>query len=57
MRDKFDVFADTLEKELHERYQVCNDAATTPSSILLAVLNAVAEARKTADKATGGACE
>lgn len=40
-----DVFIDALEASLHKRYQDCNDAAATPSNILLAVLNAVADAR------------
>lgn len=53
MDDKFDIFTRALESELHERYQVCEDHAATPSSILLAVLNAVAEARKIADAAKG----
>lgn len=37
---------DRLEAELHRRYYECNDAFATPSSILLAVLNALAEARR-----------
>lgn len=38
-------FAERLEKELKWRYAACEDHAATPSSILLAVLNAVAAAR------------
>ena len=36
-----DRFAKNLEVELYSRYQVCNDASATPSSILLAVANAI----------------
>lgn len=43
--DKFDIFAATLESELEERYRQCEDFAATPSSLILAVLNAVAQAR------------
>ena len=43
--DKFDIFADTLVKELSEQYGQCEDSAATPSSILAAVLNATAAAR------------
>ncbi|CAA2393602.1 hypothetical protein [Xanthomonas phage Tabio] len=49
MRERYGVSRDrwaALEKELADRYQLCNDGAATPSSILLAVLNAVASARK-----------
>jgi len=44
-RDPLNTFLDKLEKELHDRYKVC-EATATPDSILLAVLNAIAEARK-----------
>jgi hypothetical protein len=43
--DKFDVFTKTLEDQLLRSYTQCEDFAATPSSILLSVLNAVAEAR------------
>jgi len=46
-----DKFVAALERSLKERYDVCQDFAATPSSILLAVLNAVAEARVEADAA------
>jgi hypothetical protein len=39
------VFIEKLEESLERRYTECNDGAATPSSILLAVLNAVADAR------------
>jgi hypothetical protein len=42
---ELEVFILNLERSLEERYQLCNDGAATPSSILLAVLNAVADAR------------
>jgi len=45
MRSELDVFIEALEESLRKRYEVCSDVAT-PSSILLAVLNAVADARK-----------
>jgi hypothetical protein len=44
--DPLDVFMQALERSLHERYEQCQDFAATPSSILLAVLNAVNEARQ-----------
>jgi len=46
MRSELDIFIEALEKSLKERYDVCLDYAATPSSILLAVLNAVADAKK-----------
>jgi hypothetical protein len=46
MMGKIDFFMAKLENDLYERYQVCEGAYATPSSILRAVLNAVAEARK-----------
>ena len=46
MKSELDVFLDKLEKELHLRYTLCEDFAATPSSIILSVLNAIAEARK-----------
>lgn len=42
--NQLEAFIVNLEKSLERRYQQCNDAAT-PSSIMLAVLNAVADAR------------
>jgi hypothetical protein len=39
-------FIEALENSLKDRYDVCQDFAATPSSILLAVLNAVADAKK-----------
>ena len=45
MKHDLETFVCSLEKELHDRYQLCEDHAATPSSILLAVLNAVAAAR------------
>lgn len=44
-------FPERMEKELKWRYDACEDFAATPSSILLAVLNAVAAARITPEKA------
>jgi len=49
----FDVFVSNFETELKRRYDACEDFAATPSSILLAVLNAVAEARKRTDVLNG----
>lgn len=48
-----DVFILALERELKARYDVCEDFAATPSSILLAVLNAVAAARVEAEEPAG----
>jgi hypothetical protein len=45
MRSELDVFIEAFEKSLEHRYNLCTDVAT-PSSILLAVLNALADARK-----------
>jgi hypothetical protein len=42
---QWELFIEKLEESLEKRYNECNDAFATPSSILLAVLNAVAEAR------------
>ena len=42
--NQLEAFVANLEKSLHRRYQECNDGSATPSSILLAVLNAVNEA-------------
>lgn len=56
--DKFDCFAGRLRDELLQRYHECNDAAVTPSDILLSVLNAVEEAiedARTLPKMTGDA--
>ena len=44
MKSELEVFLDALERSLKDRYYACNDVAT-PSSILLAVLNAIADAR------------
>ena len=43
--NQLEAFVINLEKSLHHRYQQCEDGAATPSSILLAVLNAVADAK------------
>jgi hypothetical protein len=43
--DQTERFAYKLESELIDRYNACEDGFATPSSILLAVLNAVSEAR------------
>jgi len=43
-------FVDALEKELEDRFNKCEDFAATPSSILQAVLNAVAGAKFTASQ-------
>lgn len=40
------TFEEALERELFRRYVLCEDHAATPSSILLAVMNAVAAARE-----------
>jgi len=42
---EFERFAEFLQLELADSYQQCEYYAATPSSILLAVLNAVATAR------------
>ena len=44
-RDRLDIFIDKFEAELHRRYNECPDTAA-PSTILLAVLNAVEEAKQ-----------
>lgn len=57
--NQLEAFVENLERQLGWRYQDCSEAAATPSSILLAVLNAVAAAKahlhdeEAADKATG----
>lgn len=43
--EPLDRFVAELERSLLERFNLCNDAAVTPSTILLAVLNAVVDAR------------
>lgn len=43
---KIDFFMAKLESELQQRYDSYNPATTNPSTILLAVLNAVAKARE-----------
>jgi hypothetical protein len=45
MKHDFETFVVSLEKELVRRHQECEDFSATPSSILLAMLNAVAAAR------------
>ena len=44
--EKKPTFEQALEDELFRRYMLCEDHAATPSSILLAVTNAVAAARE-----------
>ncbi|HKK06653.1 MAG TPA: hypothetical protein VKA50_12480 [Gammaproteobacteria bacterium] len=44
--DKLDALLGTLQQQLLDRYNACEDFAATPCSILLATLNAVAEAYK-----------
>lgn len=46
MSDDLKQFIEHLEYSLERRYNDCLDYAATPSSIILAVLNAVAEARE-----------
>lgn len=46
--DRLDIFIKAFETSLYRRYHACEDFAATPSSILLAVTNAVAEAREEA---------
>lgn len=43
--NQLEAFVANLEKSLERRHLQCEDAAATPSSIILAVLNAVADAR------------
>lgn len=43
-------FIDALEKSLDRRYTECEDFSATPSNILLAVLNAVADAKRAVDE-------
>lgn len=43
--NQLEAFVANLELSLKRRYDQCNDSAATPSSILLAVLNAVADAK------------
>jgi hypothetical protein len=52
MKSELDVFVDALIASLKARYDVCEDFAATPSSILLAVLNAVADARNDLNRST-----
>lgn len=40
-----DQFSARLMVEIHARYLICEDFAATPSSILLAVVNAIAKVR------------
>jgi len=47
---ELDLFINTLEKSLYDRYTSCPGVAT-PESILLAVTNAVADARLAVEKA------
>ena len=51
--DKIERFIARLESSLADRYANCEDFAATPSSILLAVLNAVADARQAIDDGDG----
>jgi hypothetical protein len=44
--NQLEAFVANLERSLERRYNACNDAGATPSSILLAVLNAVADAKE-----------
>ncbi len=44
--DRMDEFTARLMIEIHERYEKCEDFAATPSSILLAVANAIAKVRE-----------
>jgi hypothetical protein len=46
MTPELHLFINALEQSLQRRHELCEDFAATPSSILLAVLNAVAEARE-----------
>ena len=47
--ERLDIFVRALIAELKWRYDACEDGAATPSSILLATLNAVTEARNVAN--------
>lgn len=46
MADRTEEFTMRLMLEMHERYECCEDFAATPSSILLAVVNAIAKVRE-----------
>lgn len=46
---KLEKFVNALVESLRNRYDKCEDFAATPSNVLLAVLNAVADARQAAD--------
>jgi hypothetical protein len=48
-QQRLEAFVNALVDSLKSRYEQCEDFAATPSSILLAVLNAVADARQAAD--------
>lgn len=50
MSDDLKQFIEALEDSLERRYNQCQDFAATPSSIILAVLNAVAEAREKTER-------
>jgi hypothetical protein len=44
--DRANEFSARLMRELYSRYQVCEDFAATPSSVLLATVNAIAKVRE-----------
>ncbi len=46
MSDRLEEFTMRLMLEVHDRYQKCEDFAATPSSILLAITNAIAKVRE-----------
>lgn len=46
MKSELEMFIDALVVSLNERYYLCQDSSAITSSILLAVLNSVDEARK-----------
>ena len=46
MRDDFKQFIERLEESLERRYYECLNQSVAPSSILLSVLDAVAEAKE-----------
>jgi hypothetical protein len=49
MTDRTNEFSARLMLELHSRYEKCEDFNATPSSILLAVINAIAHVRDEMD--------
>jgi hypothetical protein len=48
--DRLDVFVNALVDSLKSRFDRCLDSNATPRLVLLAVLNAVADARKAVEK-------